>query len=63
MTVKQRQTKQREKVYRSIEEIREHFFPNFYEKEQEQKKEQNPDTLGKGLAQALLERIKCELRG
>lgn len=63
MKAKQQQTRQPEKVYRSIEEVREHFFPNFYEKEQEDKKKQNPETLGEGLAQALLERIKCELRG
>lgn len=62
MKAKQQQTKQRKKVFRSIEEVREHFFPNFYEKEQERKKEQNPDTLGEGLAQTLLARIKCELR-
>ena len=63
MKVKQRQTKQPKKVYRSIEEVREHFFPNFYEKEQERKKKQNPETLGEGLAQALLDRIRCKLRG
>lgn len=63
MKAKQQQTRHRKKMFRSIEEVREHFFPNFYEKEQEQKKEQNPETLGEGLAQSLLERIKCELRG
>ena len=60
--MKKRQTKQPRKVFRSIEEVREHFFPNFYEKEQERKKEQNPETLGDGLAQDLLEHIKCKLR-
>ena len=63
MKAKQQQTRPSKKVYRSIEEVREHFFPNFYEKEQERKKKQNPETLGEGLAQVLLDRIKCELRG
>ena len=63
MKVKQQQARQPKKVYRSIEEVREHFFPNFYEKEQEREKEQNPEILGEGLAQELLKRIRCELRG
>jgi len=62
MKVKQPQTKQPEKVYRSIEEVREHFFPNFYEKEEELEKHQNPETFGTGLAQELLEGIRRELR-
>ncbi len=60
--MKKKQTRQPKKVYRSIEEVREHFFPNFYEKEQERKKRQIPETLGDGLAQTLLDRIRCKLR-
>lgn len=62
MKTKQQQARHSKKMFRSIEEVREHFFPNFYEKEQERKKEQNPEILGEGLAQTLLARIKCELR-
>lgn len=62
MIPKQQRTKQPKKMYRSIEEVRAHFFPNFYEKEQEREKNQNPETLGEGLTQELLERIKCKLR-
>lgn len=62
MKTKQRKTGRTKKVYRSIEEVREHFFPSFYEIEEERKKKQNPEVLEEGLAQPLLERIKHELR-
>lgn len=49
-----------EKVFHSIEEIRKHFFPNFYEKAEQSK--QNPETTGVGLAEDLLEQIRRKLR-
>ena len=49
-----------EKVFRSIEEIREHFFPNFYEKEEQRKR--IAETSGLGLAEDILEQIRRRLR-
>ncbi len=56
MTPKGRQAKQSEKVYRSIEEVRKHFFPNLYEKHQD------PGAIGTDLIQAFLEEVRRELR-
>ena len=60
MEAKKEQAKLPEKVFRSIEEIREHFFPNFYEKEE--RRNQNPETSGLGLAKDILEQIRRRLR-
>lgn len=60
MKARKHQTKPPEKVFRSIEEIRDHFFPNFYEKEE--RSNQNPETSGLGLAEDILEQIRRKLR-
>ena len=54
--------KQTEKVYRSIEEFKKHFFPNSYQKELDLKKSQDPKSFGTGLVQELLEGIRQEFR-
>ena len=54
--------KQTEKVYCSITEFKEHFFPNSHKKELAHKKSQDPKAFGTGLVQGLLEEIKQELR-
>lgn len=54
--------KQTEKVYRSIAEVKEHFFPNSYAKELAHKKSQDPKSFGTGLVQELLEGVKQQLR-
>ena len=54
--------KQTEKVYRSIAEYKEHFFPNSYEKEIAEKKSQDPKEFGAGLVQELLENVRREFR-
>ena len=61
MTQKQPK-KQTEKVYRSIEEFKEYFFPNFYEKELANEKKRDPKYFGTGLIQELLESVRQELR-
>ncbi len=48
-----------EKVFHSIEEIRKHFFPNFYEKEERRK--QTSETAALGLTKDILEQIRCKL--
>lgn len=54
------QKKPPEKVFRSIEEIREHFFPNFYEKEEQ--RNQSAETSGLGLVEDFLKQIRRKLR-
>ena len=54
--------KQTEKVFLSIEEYKEHFFPNAYEKEMEEKKGRDPKRFGAGLVQELLESVRQESR-
>ena len=49
-----------EKVFRSIEEIRKHFFPNFYEEEERRK--QTTETVSIDLVQEVLKRIQRERR-
>ena len=60
MKSKQHRTKQPERVYHSIHEIRADFYPNFYEKDM--RKMLNPETLGESLTQGVLERLKDELQ-
>ena len=54
--------KQTEKVYRSIAEFKEQFFPNFHAKELAHEKSQDPKNFGTGLVQELLEGIRQEFR-
>ena len=54
--------KQTKKVYRSITEFKEHFFPNSYAKELARKKSQDPKSFGTGLVQELLEGVRQQLR-
>ena len=61
MTRKQ-QKRQTEKVYRSVAEFKEHFFPNSHEKELAHEKIQDPKSFGTGLVQELLEGVKQEFR-
>ena len=49
-----------EKVFRSIEEIRKHFFPNFYE--EEERRNRTPETAALGLTRNILEQIRRKLR-
>ena len=60
MKTEKQQTNPPEKVFHSMEEIRKHFFPNFYEKEE--RRNQNPETSGLGLAKDILEQIRRKLR-
>ena len=46
-------TKPPEKVFRSMEEIRKHFFPNFYE--EEERRNRTPETAALGLTRDILE--------
>lgn len=61
MAQKQRK-EQTEKVYRSIAEVKEHFFPYSYQKELKRKKSQDPKSFGTGLVQEFLEGVKQQLR-
>ena len=54
--------KQTEKVYRSVAEFKENFFPNSHEKELAHEKIQDPKSFGTGLVQEFLESVKQELR-
>lgn len=59
----QKQPRERtDKVYRSIEEFKEHFLPNTHAKESVHKKNKDPKSFGTGLVQELLEGIKQEIR-
>ena len=49
-----------EKVFRSIEEIRGHFFPNFYEKEE--RRRQIAETTRPDIVDEVLKRIQREIR-
>ena len=49
-----------EKVFRSMEEIRKHFFPNFYE--EEERRNRTPETAALGLTKDILEQIRSKLR-
>ena len=52
--------KPREKVFRSMEEIRKHFFPNFYE--EEELRNRTPETAALGLTKDILEQVRTKLR-
>lgn len=54
--------KQSKKVYRSIAEFKEQFFPNSYAKELAHEKSQDPKSFGTGLVQELLEGVRQQLR-
>ena len=54
--------KRTEKVYHSIGSVKEHFFPNSYQKEIEQKNKQDPNSFGTVLVRGLLEGVKQQLR-
>ena len=56
------QKEQTEKVFRSMAEFREHFFPISHQKELERKRSQDPKSFGIGLVQELLEGVKQQLR-
>ena len=49
-----------EKVFRSIEEIRNHFFPIFCE--EEERRNRTPETAALGLTKDILEQIRRKLR-
>ena len=49
-----------EKVFRSIEEIRKHFFPNFYE--EEERRNRTPETAAHGVTKGILEQVRHKLR-
>ena len=49
-----------EKVFRSMKEIRKHFFPNFYE--EEERRNRTPETVAIGAAADILEKIRRRLR-
>lgn len=49
-----------EKVFRSIEEIRKHFFPNFYE--EEERRNRTPEAAALGLTKDILEQVRHKLR-
>lgn len=52
--------KPREKVFRSIEQIRKHYFPNFYE--EEELRNRTPETAALGLTKDILEQVRTKLR-
>ena len=54
--------KRTEKVYRSISEFKEHFFPNSHEKELAHKRSHNLQNFGTGLVQELLEGVRRKFR-
>ncbi|MCG9127306.1 hypothetical protein JT359_06845 [Candidatus Poribacteria bacterium] len=56
------QKKRTEKVYRSIVEVKKHFFPNSYKKELEYKKGQDPNSFGTALVEGFFEGVKQQLR-
>ena len=60
MEARKQQTKPPEKVFHSIEEIRKHFFPNFYEKEEQRNR--TLETAALGLTKDILEQIRRKLR-
>ena len=60
MKARKHQTKPPEKVFRSMEEIRKHFFPNFYE--EEERRNRTPETAALGLTKDILEQIRRKLR-
>lgn len=57
-----RPKKQTEKVYRSLSDFKEHFFPNSHEKELAHEKSQDPKNVGTGLVQELLEGVRREFQ-
>lgn len=60
MEARKQQTKPPEKVFRSIEEIRKHFFPNFYE--EEERRNRTPEAAAHGLTKDILEQVRHKLR-
>ena len=50
------------KVFHSIIEFKKHFFPKAHEKELLNKKRQDSDSFGTGLAEEFLEGVQRELR-
>ena len=49
-------------VFRSMKEFKEHYTPNAYEKEQQEKKRRDLEDLGATMAQDYLEKVKRELQ-
>ena len=60
MEARKQQTKRPEKVFRSMEEIRKHYFPNFYE--EEERRNRTPEAAALGLTKNILEQIRSKLR-
>lgn len=59
----QKQAKKRTPmVFRSMKEFKEHYTPNAYEKEQQEKKRRDLEDLGATMAQDYLEKVKRELQ-
>lgn len=56
----QAKKKTSEKVFRSIEEIRKHFFPNFHE--EEERRNRTPETAAHGVTKGILEQVRHKLR-
>jgi len=53
--------KQRNEVYRTVEEFEKEFIPNFHEKKLAEERSKEPSIFGTGLATELLECIRDEL--
>lgn len=49
------------KVFRSMSEFKKHYLPNAYEKEQEERENEDPEQLGESMARDFLEGIRREL--
>ena len=52
--------KPREKVFRSMEQIRKHYFPNFHE--EEELRNRTPETDALGITKDILEQVRTKLR-
>ena len=52
----------KDKVFRSIEEVRQHYFPDAYRKEQEMKRMEDPKSFGTGLVKDLMDALRKELK-
>jgi len=57
----EKKTKERKKVYRTVDEFEKEFFPTFHEKKLVEKRSKEPSTFGTGLATELLESIRQQL--
>lgn len=49
------------RVYRSVDEFDERFFPNYHESRLSQKRREEPSSFGTGLAKELLDDIRSRL--